>query len=721
METLSAKLKKYNKMANLEADQDMEKIIRGMIDLSTQRSRKTKAELIQRSTFLMDILKHPNSISVPGERAFAYNKHRSMSNLPGNFPTRELLEGVAGDKNMLINLFPVLQQNFTIDSYSKLFSALLQIEEAYAMLTLCQYDMDCVHFRKEDGFFVLDVPGLAQGRPSLLPGDIAVCYEAGLEANCPSVLFEGVIHKTSQEAIFLKFHSEFMRQYDYRPYNVCFRISRTIVRRLHGALNDIEKDCNRKQILFPERILFQQPMIQLPQQMSWFNKALNPRQKQAVKCILEGKCRPSPYIVVGPPGTGKTVTIVEAILQIFTLNPNSRILACSGSNSAADSIATKLVSSGNLQPNDLVRIMAFSRWDHEATPENILPYSQLCQEGNQANWLNHRIVVSTCANTTKFGVFSKGTRDFDYVFIDEASTVTEPESLLVILLASLKKQSLVVLAGDPHQLGPVVISPHPGQLETPLIERLCSFEPYHRNVEVNKEEYGYYDPRCLTKLIQCYRCPYELIQVNSKLFYHSELKSDIKVSANLLKNFKNFPIIFHGVDGKDSQMHDSPSWFNYKEAISVTKYLVDLFKAKVKANQIAIITPYRKQVEVINALLLETFKDPKKVPVISTVESFQGLEKRVVILSLVRSGDVLNLKHDTKYNIGFLNSPKRFNVATSRAKQLMIVIGNPNVLYRDFYWQHLVEYCCQNGSYSGCPFDLPAKVEQVDPELNGQM
>lgn len=698
-------------MARIEEGSIFERIVDEMKDLSSKNTRKTKYELIQRSTFLLDLLRNPFSLSIPGERAFAYNKHRTMIDLPENLPTKELLESIAVDENHLVvkklsRMFPGLMSRLTMEKYCEKFRNLLLVEDAFALLTLRQYDKDNVIFRKEDGYLVLDVAGLADGRPSLLPGDIAVCYPPGLTLNCGATLFEGVIHMTSQEAIYLKFHNEFMRTYNYEKYNIYYKVNRTIVRRLYGALDSIRSDVNKERILFPKTIDFKEPMMNFSKPLKWFNDKLNPRQRQAIESILEGKCRPSPYIVLGPPGTGKTVTIVEAILQIFFLNPNSRILACSGSNFSADSIAAKLVSSGKLKVKDLVRIIAFSRWEHEATPKNILPYSQLCLEGNQANWLNHRIVVSTCTNSTKFGVFSKGTRDFDYVFIDEASTVTEPESLLVILLASLKKESLVVLVGDPEQLGPVVISPFPGQLSTPLIERLCSFGPYLRTNERNKK-YGFYDPRCITKLVQCYRCCTELIKVNSDLFYDSEIKSNIERNTKLLTNFKNFPILFVGVVGKDDQMYDSPSWFNLKEAISVTKYVADLFKAKVKANQIAIITPYRKQVEVINALLNKTFEDPKKIPFVTTVESFQGLERRVIILSLVRSNNSVKINHDNNFNLGFINSPKRFNVATSRAKQLLIIIGNPDLLIRDPKWRSIMNYCHQNESFLAENFKFP--------------
>ena len=98
----------------------------------------------------------------------------------------------------------------------------------------------------------------------------------------------------------------------------------------------------------------------------WLNKNLNQYQKQAVFQILKSEARPTPYVIFGPPGTGKTVTIIESILQIYTLDTKSRMIVCSVSNNSADLIARKLIASGQIPKNHLVRFIAHSR-------ENTIP------------------------------------------------------------------------------------------------------------------------------------------------------------------------------------------------------------------------------------------------------------------------------------------------------------------------------------------------------------
>ena len=680
-----------------------------MFQAGLKRPLRSHDELLSRNKFLQDLIHNSSTILVVGAKASKKRRVVRMRPLPKEEPTRELVEVVAKrDDSNIKHFFPILDKQLSVKTYSEMFSALLKIEEAHIILNMRQFDMDCVCFRKEDGYLVLDVPGLAEGRPSLLPGDAIFCYPSWKKSPpepANPILYKGSIHKTSLDSIFFKF-ARISTVDRGEPYNVSFGFSRAPIRRQHAALQDIDKHRFREQILFPTSISFKGSMHQACDNIIWFNSRLNPQQRQAVKGILEGKCRPSPYIVMGPPGTGKTATIVEAILQIFSRRPQCRILACSGSNAAADSIASKLIASERVTPKDMVRIVALCRWT--SVPKKLKDYASLCTVEKKKEWLYHRIVVSTCTNATKFGDADSG-RVFDYVFIDEASTLTEPESLLCALLTK-NNSSLIVLAGDPHQLGPVVMSSSSSHLKTSLIERLCSLPPYERNEQEHDQSHNFYDSRCITKLIQSYRCCHKLIHVNSKCFYHSELISEMKQDEELLAEFKNFPIFLYGILGEDKRMPDSPSWFNYNEAKKVIEFLDILSTAKVDLSDIAVLTPYRKQIEVIRSLF-ETHVTWKKknvvLPEISTVEGFQGLEKEVIILSLVRSCAESNIKHDQNYSIGFLNSPKRFNVATSRAKSLMIVVGNPYLMQSDPYWSQLLEYCCENDSYSGHPFRKP--------------
>lgn len=94
-----------------------------------------------------------------------------------------------------------------------------------------------------------------------------------------------------------------------------------------------------------------------------------------------------------------------------------------------------------------------------------------------------------------------------------------------------------------------------------------------------------------------------------------------------------------------------------------------------------------------------------KLPKISSVEGFQGQERKVIILSTVRSCNNL-VKEDVKHALGFIASPKRFNVALTRARSLLIIIGNPATLNLDPYWRSVLIYCINHGAYTGCNFNI---------------
>lgn len=258
---------------------------------------------------------------------------------------------------------------------------------------------------------------------------------------------------------------------------------------------------------------------------NWFNKSLNVRQKSAIVNIVRGHCRPMPYILYGPPGTGKTETLVEAIRQVFATVQGSRILVCGVSNACADSIALKLSMAGinpaGHYPN-MVRVIAFSKI--ASVPKELKYCTSLASD--VLEWSKARIIVSTCNNVSAI-VYNMDAREdvsisFTHTFIDEAGQCMEPQNLLAIL-QSMANNGVTVLAGDPKQLGPVVragVAANHG-LTVTLMDRLLAMDPYLRH-EFDYQEFGFYDPKCITKLIVSYRCCSEMIKINSDQFYDSE-------------------------------------------------------------------------------------------------------------------------------------------------------------------------------------------------------
>lgn len=628
---------------------------------------------------------------VSGERRSAQNKHVRQIRLPDKKPPDQMYETMKMRFNEVHDAYPVLKEPLTRINYEQKLTTLVQLEEVELDVHLKNYDMDNVTMSRKREFLMLIVPGLAEGRPSILIGDKVVVRFRGPG----NVKYEGEIWIVEKDDIFMKFNEKFQKSYAGEAVNVSFRTSRITIRRDHYA---IENACKLDPlVLFPKQIPFRNTSP-LTSSIKWVNGELNERQRNAVEWILRGESRPAPYIIFGPPGTGKTVTVVETILQIWKRDPKARILACAGSNSCADTISQKLISSNVIGKSDMVRLVSFNRMDH--VPDFLKPFS--CKYSDEPErWLNHRIIVSTCSNS---GAIFSHRRYFTHVLIDEAATVTEPESLTCILLAA-TTLGQVVLVGDPFQLGPVILSRLAKQsgLGVSLLSRIYNMSPYTRDTSANAQ-FGYYDPRCITKLVQSYRCCQQLIQINSDLFYDSELVCHPPLNTKLLQALRwSFPILFHGIQGDDIQERDNPSWCNFQEVVETGRYLSLLYAAGLKPDDVGVITPYRKQAEKIRQFVRTGIQ--KGIGKVSTIEDFQGQEREAIILSLVRSSPK-HLRHDLHFNLGFLFDLKRFNVSTSRAKSVLIVLGDPFLLQKDECWKQLLRYCIANDAYVGCDFKL---------------
>jgi len=215
-----------------------------------------------------------------------------------------------------------------------------------------------------------------------------------------------------------------------------------------------------------------------------------------------------------------------------------------------------------------------------------------------------------------------------------------------------------------------------------------------------------YNQNLITKLLRNYRAHPALLEIPSQLFYNKELISNrIKEHHELCENLsflpkKGIPLLFHAVDGNCNPRTDSPGWFNLEEAYQVIEYVKLLKQSGVASKDIGIITPYRKQVEVIQEGL-KTSLPANPLPKIASIEELQGGERKVIIISTVRSysEDVVERKLEF---LDFLFSKRRFNVAITRAKALLIIVGNPTVLFKNIYWRRLLEYSIDLGVYTGC-------------------
>ncbi|XP_035749610.1 RNA helicase Mov10l1 [Egretta garzetta] len=593
---------------------------------------------------------------------------------------------------------PLLAEHLNLDNYKANFSTLLWLEEIHAEMEIKDFNMSGVTLKRSGNLLVLEVPGVEEGRPHLIAGDKVILKSRVYSEHI--IEYVAYITEICNGDVMLKCNEDFEQAYNLEPMDVEFVHCRITSRRCHLAIEQA--------IYLGEKV---GQTVTLKQRAGeFFNPMLNEQQKLAVKRILSGECRPTPYVLFGPPGTGKTVTVIEAILQIHYTLPDSRILVCAPSNAATDLICLRLHQSKLLKPGAMVRVNATFR-SEEQIDDMVKPYCRVGDDIRKALWF--RIIITTCSSAGMLYQTEIRLGHFTHMILDEAGQASEPESLIPIGLVS-EANGQIVLVGDPKQLGPVIKSKIALTfgLNISLLERLTSREIYLRDEDAFSA-CGAYNPLLITKLVKNYRSHSALLALPSKLFYHKELEvcADASVVTSLLHwrklPRKGFPLIFHGIRGSETREGHSPSWFNPAEAVQVMRYCCHLAKNEntaVSVTDIGVITPYRKQVEKIRYLLRSIDLADIKV---GTVEEFQGQEYMVIILSTVRSHE--GLFGDDKYCLGFLSNPKRFNVAITRAKALLIVVGNPHVLVKDPCFCALLEYSLMNRVYVGC--DLPPELE----------
>ncbi|KAI3923183.1 hypothetical protein MKW92_019016 [Papaver armeniacum] len=417
----------------------------------------------------------------------------------------------------------------------------------------------------------------------------------------------------------------------------------------------------------------------------------------AVEMILGCEGAP-PYVIHGPPGTGKTMTLVEAILQLYTTRKESRILVCASSNCAADHILDRIIDHEivEVKEREIFRLNAPSRNYDDVHPDNLCFFyfeDDLTFKCPPLGALKRfRIVISTYSSASL--LYAEGVKkgNYSHIFLDEAGQASEPETM--IPRANLcRKETVVVLAGDPMQLGPVIYSKNAEMhgLGKSYLERLFECKSYNNE-----------DENFVTKLVRNYRCHPSILELPSNLFYKGGLVACKEEKCSFTDAWESLlPVLFAGVQGCNEREGNNPSWFNRIEASKVIQIIKKLTESSnLKETDIGVITPYRQQVaklkKVLEALDISGIK-------VGSVEQFQGQEKEVIIISTVRS-TVKHNEFDKVHYLGFLSNPRRFNVAVTRAKSLLIIVGNPHIICKSPTAVAL-RYCFDNDSYQGC--DLP--------------
>lgn len=262
------------------------------------------------------------------------------------------------------------------------------------------------------------------------PGDRILAQKQGSTAGH---WFEGGVHFVRKEEVGLRFNASFRGMSVADRYTVRFKLNRTPLRRQHLAM---DTEFTEDRVLFP--LPLHVPKTPYPTQaraqIRVFNPliAANAPQLQAVVSIVKRAPGSTPFVIFGPPGTGKTVTMVEAMRQVLAANPQARILACAPSNSAADLIATRLI--GALSTDELFRFYAPSRSKEQVALE-LRDYTYVKFDGHYsvpplARMRRFRVVVATCVSASVVSGIGIARGHYTHIFVDEAGQATEPEVMI---------------------------------------------------------------------------------------------------------------------------------------------------------------------------------------------------------------------------------------------------------------------------------------------------
>ena len=486
------------------------------------------------------------------------------------------------------------------------------------------------------------------------------------------------------------------------------------------ALHQIQKEKDTPAALLREILEGKKSSQSQLKTFTPINISLNPSQINAIQAILD---QPLITVLHGPPGTGKTTTLVEAIYQKVKLK--EKILIAAPSNNAVDLIVEKL---SNLNVK-VLRIGHLSRINQEVVSHTLeykieksseiqsikklrkeadnyrkmaMKYKRnfgkeereqrrlLLNEAKAIGWqikqIEDYMIQSFVSQadvicTTLVGSAHSYLKNiiFDTVFIDETSQALEPATWIPIL-----KSKSVVLAGDPFQLPPTVKSDKAMQLglAKTLLDR--AFEL--------KENVFLIDTQ--------YRMHPSIMAFSNLYFYQNQLKSGENVLNHYFEDFNLFqsPLVFIDTAGcafDEIINPQSKSIYNPEEANFVLQILDKIYYELTQNEQnpeIAVISPYKQQTIYLNELDFETNQLILNQNLqIHTIDSFQGQEKDVILISLVRS--------NTENTIGFLSDYRRMNVALTRARKLLVVVGDSSTIGNDLFYKKFIDYTQENGFY----------------------
>lgn len=440
---------------------------------------------------------------------------------------------------------------------------------------------------------------------------------------------------------------------------------------------------------------------------------LNSSQQSAVQKAVE--CR-EVAIIHGPPGTGKTTTLVEAIIE--TLQRETQVLVCAPSNAAVDWISEQLSKRcvNVLRIGNPVRIsneMLDCSYErrfaaHPDYPElwsirkvlrdnrnadsssreskkrlsNLRDCATQLEIHIQQDLFNQaRVVACTLIGSANF-ILNR--RRFSTLFIDEAAQALEPACWAAIL-----KADRVIFSGDHCQLPPTVkcIDAAHGGLDLTLMQKVAKSKP-----------------ECVSLLTTQYRMHRDIMSFSSQWFYHGMLNAAPEVADRLISPLDT-PLTWIDTSRcnyseKESRTLSRSNSDEARMLIHILRDYIDMIGlSRIHDERVdfGIISPYRAQVRLIRKLLKwqKFFRSLRQQITVNSVDGFQGQERDVIILSMVRDND--------QGSIGFLRDLRRMNVAITRARMKLIVVGNAETLSRHRFYAQLIEHFQAHGDFITLP------------------
>lgn len=307
---------------------------------------------------------------------------------------------------------------------------------------------------------------------------------------------------------------------------------------------------------------------------------------------------------------------------------------------------------------------------------------------------------------------------WDALIMDEAAEATEVEAILPLLVIAppfLKdykvKDPQVVLVGDHNQLGPRTASKRP-ELQMSLFGRLLRLPLFCDHPLARAKQHGGHVPRLTSDMLPIIRPPFTdfirnyrshpaILAIPSSLFYYDTLEPHAEDTDGLLTwpgfGDRELPVLFHDNRGRDEIEQDGGGWYNLEEADIAITHAESFINHGVQAQDICIMSPFRAQVRVLRNKARARGWVVAALN-IGPLEAYQGLEFRVAIICTTRSRHRF-IDQDRARGLGVIHESQRFNVALTRAKQGMVVIGNPDALDEDENWAAFLAFCKRNGAW----------------------